>query len=296
MGIPESQLDTWSHQGSISQSSDTYASIKRALEAEDAGYARRRFDVFLQGSYGNDTNIYSESDVDVVIRFTSSFWHDLSELPSEQQQAFNKCHHDGDYKFTTFKSDVESALRRPFGDSVKPGERAFKVKENETRRNADVVTAFAYRRYYRFNGLNDQRFDEGIKFITTKGQEIINYPKQHSENLTKKNKETDGMFKPMARILKNARSHLVGVSAIGEKTAPSYFLEGLLYNVPNEQIIGRSYKDALAASINWIYEADRSTFLCANEQYYLLRNSNVTWAPEQCDQFLNAFATLWRSW
>ena len=33
MAIPESQLDTWSHQGSIVQSCNTYNTIKNALEA-----------------------------------------------------------------------------------------------------------------------------------------------------------------------------------------------------------------------------------------------------------------------
>ena len=32
MAIPEAQLETWSHQGSVTQSSSTYASIKNMLE------------------------------------------------------------------------------------------------------------------------------------------------------------------------------------------------------------------------------------------------------------------------
>ena len=31
-------------------------------------YADKNLKVFLQGSYGNDMNIYAESDVDIVIR------------------------------------------------------------------------------------------------------------------------------------------------------------------------------------------------------------------------------------
>lgn len=31
------------------------------------------FKVFLQGSYGNDTNIYAESDVDIAIRLDNCF-------------------------------------------------------------------------------------------------------------------------------------------------------------------------------------------------------------------------------
>jgi len=35
MAIPESQLATWSSQGSIQQSASTYATIKLALESKD---------------------------------------------------------------------------------------------------------------------------------------------------------------------------------------------------------------------------------------------------------------------
>ena len=68
MAIPESQLDTWSHLGSITQSSTTYNTIKNALEAAENPYAGKNYNVFLQGSYGNNTNIYAESDVDIVIK------------------------------------------------------------------------------------------------------------------------------------------------------------------------------------------------------------------------------------
>jgi hypothetical protein len=79
MAIPESQLEDWSHQGSITQSKATYGTVKRSLEAPDTHYAGgNSFEVFLQGSYGNDTNIYAESDVDVVIRLDSVYYYDVS--------------------------------------------------------------------------------------------------------------------------------------------------------------------------------------------------------------------------
>jgi hypothetical protein len=78
MPIPESQLGTWSHQGSVTQSKDTYTTIKRALEAPEVPYAGRSFESFLQGSYGNDTNVYADSDVDIVMKLNSTFYKDLS--------------------------------------------------------------------------------------------------------------------------------------------------------------------------------------------------------------------------
>ena len=48
----------------------------------NAHYTDRNFQVFLQGSYGNDTNVLAESDVDVVIRYDGAFFHDVTALPS----------------------------------------------------------------------------------------------------------------------------------------------------------------------------------------------------------------------
>ena len=83
MAISESQLETWSHQGSIQQSSSTYQTVRTALLDAKANYAGKNFEVFLQGSYGNDTNIYAESDVDTVIRLDSIMNSDVSALPPE---------------------------------------------------------------------------------------------------------------------------------------------------------------------------------------------------------------------
>ena len=103
MSIPESQLETWSHQGSITQSSDTYHSIKTILGATDVPYAGKNYEIFLQGSYGNATNIYSESDVDIVIKLNNCFQHDLTKLATDQQEAFKESH----------SPSVRGALRTP---------------------------------------------------------------------------------------------------------------------------------------------------------------------------------------
>jgi hypothetical protein len=77
MAIPESQLDTWSAQGAVQQSKTTYATVKGVLESSSAPYSARSHDSFLQGSYGNDTNVYADSDVDVVMRLSSIYYDEL---------------------------------------------------------------------------------------------------------------------------------------------------------------------------------------------------------------------------
>jgi hypothetical protein len=275
MPIPESQLETWSHQGSVRQSRDTYATIKRALEASDSEFAGRDFKVFLQGSYGNDTNIYAESDVDVVIRLDSLYYYDTSALTPEGLAAFNANFIPAPYTYTEYKRHVIAALEKSFGArAVKADPKAIKIDAQGNRRSADVVPAAEFRRYHSYSIYSTQGFEKGICFFNKSGDRVVNYPKQHSENCTAKHQATRSLFKPMVRILKNLRNKLIDDGCLDEGAASSYFLEGLLYNVPNEKF-GGSYQDTMLAAVNWILSADRSKFVCANRQYYLLGDSSA---------------------
>lgn len=296
MAIPEAQLNTWSHQGSITQSSNTYNTIKTTLDATDTPYSTKAYDIFLQGSYGNDTNIYSESDVDIIIKLNDCFQHDLSQLPTDQQEAFKVAHNDATYTHDNFKTDVLSVLTKKYGKDVISGEKAVAIAASGNRRKSDIIAAIQYRRYYKFQSIYDQSYTEGICFFTNSGIKIANYPKQHSENLVAKHQGTSKWFKPMARIFKNMRSRLIEENMLDNGDAPSYFIEGLLYNVPND-MFGKNYIDTFVNAINWIQNADRSKFVCANEQYYLLHNdSPVTWRTEKCNKFLAAVVDLWAQW
>src|SRR6266404_3548286 len=128
MTIPLAQLQTWSAQGASVTSRDTYATVKAALENPNAKYTSRNFKVFLQGSYGNDTNIWAESDVDVVIRYDGAFFRDISSLPAGQLAAYNN-HYSGpvNYPYDNFKKHVHAALKSAFGNSAKPGTKAIKI-------------------------------------------------------------------------------------------------------------------------------------------------------------------------
>jgi hypothetical protein len=295
MSIPESQLDTWSHQGSVQQSCDTYATVKRSLEASDTKYADKSCEVFLQGSYGNDTNIYAESDVDVVIRTDSIYYYDTSALSPQELQTFNTSFTAATYTYAEYKSHVVQALQKSFGQNdAKPGERAIKIKANGTRRSSDVIVATQFRRYY--SGPLGPLYVPGICFFTSTGTRIANYPKQHSANLTTKHQATNQWFKPMVRILKNMRSKLVKDGVLPVGSAPSYFIEGLLYNVPNDKF-GTSYGDSFVAAVNWILAADRTQFVTPSGQHYLARDgAPECWPCVNCNSFIDEIVKLWNKW
>ncbi len=295
MAIPESQLETWSHQGSIAQSSDTYATVKQALEASDTKYTGKNFEVFLQGSYGNDTNIFAESDVDVVIRLNVTYHYELAALNAQEHAAFDAAFIPATYHYADFKAHVIEALRASFEDAVKPGPKAIKIAANGNRRNSDVLVATDFRNYRSFAPGTNGQYPPGICFFNGDGKKVVNYPKSHSANCTTKHQATNSRFKPTVRIVKNLRSRLEADGLIPNRTAPSYYLEGLLYNVPNDKF-GGSYQDTMVAAINWILAADRSKFWCANMQTKLLGDSAVAWPAANCDLFLDALKKLWSEW
>lgn len=297
MGISESQLDIWSHQGSVIQSAATYHAIKNALESTNAAYHSKDFKVYLQGSYGNDTNIFAESDVDIVIQLDDVYFSDLTLLTPADKLAYYQAFVPATYSYYQYRNDVVGALTGRFGADVRNGYKAIAIAANGNRRKADVIPAMQFRRYWKFRSAFDSTYDEGICFFTPDGQQIVNYPTQHSENMTIKHQASNAWLKPMIRILKNMRKKLVADGVLSVDVAPSYYLEGLLYNVPPEKF-GQSYEDSFVNAINWIQsEADKSVLVCANEQYYLLRDGTPTsWEPTNAEALIQAVIKQWNEW
>ena len=297
MPIPESQLETWSHQGSITQSSNTYNAIKNVLEASTTPYAGKNFKVFLQGSYGNDTNIYAESDVDIVIRLDDSFHRDLESLSDDEKSAYKQAFRDATYTHADFKRDVLSVLEKQYGSAVKAGDKAIAINASGSRRKSDVIVATQFRRYTKFRSASDSEYVEGICFFNSAGERIANYPKQHSENMTAKHQAASKRFKPIVRVFKNMRSRMIEDGLIKTGIAPSYYIEGLLYNVPNEKFTN-SYHDCVANILNWYRrEASKADLVCANRKHPLLRNGHHTsWQQTSCDAFIEAAVKLWNEW
>jgi hypothetical protein len=254
------------------------------------------YEVFLQGSYGNDTNIYAESDVDIVIRLDSCFYSDTSALQQLELQSYLAWRSPATYSWPDFTRDVGSVLTSQYGSDVTVGDKAIAIASRGSRRSADVIVACEYRAYRSFT-LAPGNYLDGICFWNKAGTQIANYPKRHAANLTSRHQATGGWLKPMIRIFKNVRGHLVRNAKLEASAAPSYYLEGLLYNVPIEKFRS-SYQDCFVNAMNWIQgEADKTALVCANEQYYLLRdNSPVCWKPADAETYLSAAVQLWNDW
>jgi hypothetical protein len=295
MPSPESQLTTWANQGSITQSANTYASIKGVLEQSGSPFAGKKMAIYLQGSYGNHTNVFGvDSDVDIVCCLKDAFQYDLSYVNAAAQDAFRSRHPiNATYGYTQFKAGVTAWLKQEYGSDVDVGSKAIKIKASGNRRSADVLPCIDFRQYWSSSNGNDGNYNEGVHFVRADGTIIRNFPVQHYDNCVAKNAATQQYFKQTVRIFKNMRNRLIGNSTLKSGIAPSYFVEGMLWNVPNE-LYGASYAATCPACMNWLLKADKEKLVCANRIHWLIRDNLPTcWNRADFDTYLAAVIKQW---
>ena len=288
MAISEQQLETWSHQGSVVQSASTYQTIRGALDDPNSPYYKWTYRIFLQGSYGNDTNIFADSDVDIAICLTSVYYGETSHLSTEDKARYDANTTPGGMGFNDFKALVLAWLKLKFGADVKAGKKAIFIPGNGARRDTDVLVCVANKIFTSYPASGEPAFVEGICFWTSEGDKIVNYPRQHLDNCTTLHGGTSGRFKPSIRVIKNMRNTMIERGHIKVGLAPSYFLEGMLSNVPT-QYFAASRQQTFENYMHWLQTCPTGDLTCANGIHYLLRDSQkVCWNVADFNAFRGA--------
>ena len=77
------------------------------------------------------------------------------------------------------------------------------------------------------------------------------------------------------------RNRMVNDGLLADGIAPSYFIEGLLYNATND-LFGGTFQQAFFATQRHVYQADRTQFRCPNGIHALLGDTQVTWPAANC--------------
>lgn len=299
MGIPETQLERWSHPGGVQNATKVHNSLKTALESSNSLIKNQKYNAYLQGSYRNKTNVRGDGDVDLVVEYQGGWISDLTSLSEEEKNIYRTYTRESDYTWEKFRADVLVTLQRYYGnEGVQAGDKAIKVLARSDSLPADVVVCLPHRKYAYVRSNEDNHFVEGIVFWTQKeGEKIINYPKVHFSNGVLKNSDikTNGLFKPTVRMFKNARTFLINNGKMTKKLAPSYFIECLIYNAPNS-LFKQSWTDTYVGIVNWLYSQNLKSFMSQNEQIQLIGPNKDQWLETSAKTFIDALVTLWKNW
>lgn len=244
------------------------------------------YSVLLQGSYRNNTSVKGESDVDVGVVCSDTFFYELPDGMELGGFGISPA----TYHYADFKNDVGEALISYFGTgAVTRGNKAFDVKETSYHVEADVAPFFEHRRYNTSRG-----YQEGVELRpdTRIPPSVINWPEQHYKNGVGKNQATAMRYKAMVRVLKSLRNEMVEKGMEAAEPAIGFLIECLVWNVPNEHFGSARYEDDLRAILVFLYSATNSDSTCSewgevSELKYLFRGSQK-WTREQANQFVLA--------
>lgn len=206
------------------------------LESNTFAYAQDMFSpkgsqvvLLVQGSYANNTNVRTHSDVDVAVILESTFIPKFRENISEQSYNFSE----GTFTVSGLKDDVEKALKQKFNyQGVERGDKSIRVHGNSYRVDSDVVPAYRYRDYSNDYIIDSDNYIGGIEIRPDSGGTIINYPEQHIRRGRDKNVKTNYSYKKHVRIIKNMSKLMKEQGYEIPKSVSSFGLESLLWNIP----------------------------------------------------------------
>ncbi len=295
MPIPESRLSKWSDHGPQEAAIKTHEAIRNVLD-EYQWPSGINYDFYLQGSYHNDTNLYGDSDVDVVMELKSTFRYDSSLLPKWEQDRMSLSIQAPTYDWNDFRRDALKALQSGFGKSlVSQGNKSIKLKGSSRRLAADIVVCMEYRKYSP-SYFYAPSYVQGIAFCALRDKHwVTNHPKFHYDNGSEKSKRTGDRYKRTVRMFKSARNCLKTTGQITSKQAPSYFLECLLCNAP-DWMYQYKFQDTYRSIANWINQTDLSGLLCQNGQQQLFGESDEQWSVGEAKRLGNSLVYLWNNW
>ena len=248
----EASFTNWKGKASDSEEEKykrTCRAIGDALRASDQ-LGEYEFDVYAKGSYPNFTNVIRDSDVDIAVELTTFFKNRFIHAAEGLTLAdVGVTPYMGDATLAGFKDDVESALVADFGaGAVDRRSKAIRVAENTGRLPADVVPCVTERTWTSRTGYND-----GVRLYNDRNPDahIVNYPKQHLEQGTKKNDATSRRYKRVVRILKRLENEMVDEGVID--VVPSFLIESSVWNVPNSKFDAPTWKGRVRSALAHIF-------------------------------------------
>jgi len=271
---------------------ETFGTIKRVLLA---GYPLRekKFEVYPQGCYADDTNITSYENVDIVIQLNQTFNSDISSLNEAEKILYQEIFGHSTYSYDEFWYDILKVLHRLTSNNLTMyGYKSVKFYNHQLGMNANLRVALQHRKYRNFLGLDKQWYTDRIRFLAhSQDSWETSWPKLHYVHGAVKNlpENTEGGFIAAVRMFKNARNQLVERGKIDSGLAPSYFLQCLLYNVPNSAF-GNSCQATFYRVLDWLSKNDFSSSMVQSGIEPLFGYDAGQWRLESTRSFVDALS------
>jgi hypothetical protein len=223
-------------------------------------------EIYVKGSYANNTNVRLDYDVDVAVEFKGLLYTDSHGAEADvRKKAMATTPYLGPYGgpdgAARFKADVQHTLEQHFGvKAIERGNLSLRVRERRTTLPADVVPCFTYR-YIAADSNGHVTDRTGTRLYPDERAYIHNWPKQQYDRGVAKNNATGKRYKRVVRAVKRVENLLVDAGRLA--ALPSFFMECLVYNVPNSNFNHADYSADMRAVLAAIFNSTMTDAECS---------------------------------
>ncbi|MDR0384182.1 MAG: hypothetical protein LBH47_02585 [Christensenellaceae bacterium] len=258
-------------------------------------------EIYLQGSYANQTNIAFQSKLEIIIKVKKTKAFDPIKMKPDEFLLKNNFYIDffHVYDVKKFKKDIMRAIYDEINQKLKIEAVNFTIPMFDgLKHDIDITPCFSYKYF----GANGGTIPCLLVYNNSIEEHFLMFNNLHAENGNLKDRLTNGKFKEIVRLVKT----IIGISRREElniKFVRGYLVECLLYNVPNEMYLTHDQRDTDKANkvekergeetervflkvINWLNFADLSKFVCQNQIFSLWGNADGFWNLHDASEFV----------
>lgn len=294
MPIPEAQLKEWSRQGPAEAGADALAQVTRALGGVDAKRYGRP-DITLAGPYASQVNIDGD-EPEIIVLFRDVFYPDVSGLNAHDRAIYDRERSTGRFTVADARAHVQSLLLKQFGDeNVRLGATAIRLDLPEGG-SVNIYAACGHKYFYTFPSKPASRFVEGIVYSDYQGREVVDYPAQHAANGAAKAQQCSG-FRPVVRVMRQFARHLEADGRLRPGSWSPYFVECMVYNVPNSDFYTTLGSSVLSALIHMGASRGKwDDWLQQNQVVKLFGAKETQWDKAKAELFVDTCRDAFDHW
>lgn len=251
--------------------------------------------IYVQGSYKNNTMTDDFSKLEIVVEFPQNIFGNILKQPILKTKRILFEDSIVKKRIIKFKPIVplnilkkvimETVLNISKNNGIFNNSKSISIPATKKHKiSCEILPCYT---------LNNTENHSVIIYDSLINKYVAAFPVLHCQNLRLKDEKTNGNFLNIVRIFRNIRDIMIENEIINEGFAPSYFIECLLYNIPNSLLTG-TLERSMLKTLNYLKNCNLNRFVCAHEQFQMFGNNSDTWTTLKARSFIEVLIDIWQ--
>lgn len=242
--------------------------------------------VYLAGSYQSGLNIAFQSKIEVIVEVTKTNELDLLKLEPSNFKLYDNFYVGYYDKFNVkkFKAALIQAMEIETKQKITESAVNFLVPAyDKLQHDIEILPVFSYKYF----GPAGESVDGFLAYDSEIDEYFMAFNNLSQDNGIRKDKVTNGKFKEMVRLFKTITG-ISGRESGAIHPVRGYFIESLLFNVPNEMFFSANGDNlsVFLKIINWLNFANFDEFICPNQVWSLWGDADGFWQQSEAKKFV----------